>query len=225
MESFRDIAVHLAIVTAGILVALGLEQTVEWFHHRKLVAEAKENILSEIRDNKQELEKQMALLGKFRSTAVEALDFITDIRETGKSKIHQLHLNLMDAQLHDTSWSTAQAVGALALMPYSNVNRYAAVYHRQADYLVAQGRTEEAGVEAYGVFSARNKFEKLSHSELEAERAKLMIMVSCLTVEIQDARGLDRSYENLLAGKPEPPSGSRGQESAPKDPQPAPPKP
>ena len=67
IQSFRDVAIHLAIVTAGILIALGLEQTVEFFNHRRLVAEARANILSEIRDNKQELDKQVALLGRFRS--------------------------------------------------------------------------------------------------------------------------------------------------------------
>lgn len=216
IQSFRDVAIHLAIVTAGILIALGLEQTVEFFNHRRLVAEARANILSEIRDNKQELDKQVALLGRFRSAAVEALDFITDIQETGKSNVHTLHLNMYNAQLHDANWSTAQAVGALALMPYSDVNTYAAAYHRQSDYLSTQSRTEEAGVSAYSVFSARNRFEKLSHSELEAERAKLMVMVSCLTLQIDEARSLDRSYENVLAGKSAPSAGEHAGEGAPK---------
>ena len=30
VQSLRDVAVHLAIVTIGILIALGLEQAVEW---------------------------------------------------------------------------------------------------------------------------------------------------------------------------------------------------
>ena len=205
VESVRDILIHLAVVTVGILIALGLEQTVEWYHNRKLAAEARENILNEIRDNKKELDKQIALLPGFRSAAIEALDFITDIQQKGKSDIQRLHLNLYEAELHSTGWATAEAVGALALMPYQEVNKYATAYHLQDRYLGMQDHTEDAGINAYSVFSARNKLEKLSKTELEAERAKLMTMTSALTAQIQNARRLERAYCGVVTCEAESP--------------------
>jgi hypothetical protein len=54
--SWKDALLHLGIVTIGILIALGLESVVEWRHHISLASEARANIVSEIRDNRRELD-------------------------------------------------------------------------------------------------------------------------------------------------------------------------
>ncbi len=43
----RDFFIHLTTVVLGILIAIGLEQTVEYFHHRHLAAEARVALLAE----------------------------------------------------------------------------------------------------------------------------------------------------------------------------------
>ena len=47
----RDFFIHLATVVLGILIAIGLEQTVEYFHHRHLAAEARVALLAERNSN------------------------------------------------------------------------------------------------------------------------------------------------------------------------------
>src|SRR3954469_15107450 len=47
--------VHLSIVTAGILIALSLEGARQWYEHRSLVWETRENLHREIAANKAEL--------------------------------------------------------------------------------------------------------------------------------------------------------------------------
>lgn len=206
VQSLPEIVLHLAIVTAGILIALGLEQTVEWYHHRELVAEARETILNEVRFNKKELDTQISRLPRFRSNTIDVLDFVTEILDRGKSDRHELHLAFSEARLQNTSWTTAQTVGAVAFMPYAEVGRYASVYRVQEDYLETQKRTQNVGVPAFSVFAPRNKLEKLSHSELEAERAQLMNLISSLTLELQIAGALNRSYDRLLSGNAESPA-------------------
>jgi cell division protein FtsL len=215
VQSFGEVALHLAIVTAGILIALSLEQTVEWYHHRQLVAEARETILNEVRFNKKELDTQVSRLPRFRTNTVEVLDFVTDILDRGKSDRHNLHLAFSEARLQNTSWATAQTVGAIAFMPYAEVGRYASVYRTQEDYLETQKRTQDVGVPAFSVFAPRNKLEKLSHPELEAERARLMNLISSLTLEMQIAGALNRSYDRLLSGKTESPSPTAPPPAAP----------
>jgi len=202
VQSLPEIALHLAIVTIGILIALGLEQTVEWYRHRELAAEARETILNEIRSNRQELSSEMPRFARHHSNAVQVLDFMTDMLDRGKSDRHGFQLTISQARLRNTSWSTAQTVGALSFMPYAELEKYASIYRRQDDFLLAQNRTEDAVVGAYSVFAARNVFEKLSHAELEAERGRLMATLSALTLEMQIADGLIRSYDALLSGKP-----------------------
>jgi hypothetical protein len=43
----RDFFIHLSTVVLGILIAIGLEQTVEYLHHRHLATEARRSLLAE----------------------------------------------------------------------------------------------------------------------------------------------------------------------------------
>src|ERR1700755_2929279 len=42
----RDFFIHLSTVVLGILIALGLEQTVEYFHHRHQLSELREGAIT-----------------------------------------------------------------------------------------------------------------------------------------------------------------------------------
>jgi len=64
VNSVKDFFVHLAIITIGILIALSLEGLLEWAHHKTLVHEARENILTEVRKNKESIDNELAELKK-----------------------------------------------------------------------------------------------------------------------------------------------------------------
>jgi hypothetical protein len=42
-STWRDFFIHIATIVIGLLIAIGLEQTVEYFHHRHLASEARSN--------------------------------------------------------------------------------------------------------------------------------------------------------------------------------------
>jgi hypothetical protein len=46
-STWRDFFIHIATIVIGLLIAIGLEQTVEYFHHRHLASEAREQLRSE----------------------------------------------------------------------------------------------------------------------------------------------------------------------------------
>ena len=48
LHGWSDFLIHLATITIGLLIALGLEGSVEWMHHRHLVHEAEASLRSEI---------------------------------------------------------------------------------------------------------------------------------------------------------------------------------
>src|SRR5262252_5262667 len=58
--TIKEAAVHLLIVTVGILIALSLEGIVEYVHHRTIVREAREIMRHEIEENRNELDKTLA---------------------------------------------------------------------------------------------------------------------------------------------------------------------
>lgn len=49
--TLREFFTHLGIVVLGILIAIGLEQTVEYLHHRHQVAELREQMRVEAQNN------------------------------------------------------------------------------------------------------------------------------------------------------------------------------
>jgi hypothetical protein len=201
-ESLGEILLHLAIVTVGILIALGLDQLVESYHHRRLVAGARETILEEVQENKREIENQIPKLSRFRDDTVQAVNFISDYVENGKSDIKTLHMSIAQAALRSSAWATAQTLGALSYMPYGDVANYASVYHLQDGYLTSQSRTQEMAISAYGFSALGKRFTKLSRTELQDTRRRLAEMVTSLTPETQLGNLLDRYYDNLLTGKP-----------------------
>jgi hypothetical protein len=66
MHSWRDILLHLAIVVAGILIAIGLEQSIEWLHHR----EQRNDLIRQLRT---ESEDDLRIFDKDRQAAITLL--------------------------------------------------------------------------------------------------------------------------------------------------------
>jgi hypothetical protein len=51
-NSWKEFFVHIATIVLGLLIAVGLEQTVEYFHHRRQVAAVREELRGERETNK-----------------------------------------------------------------------------------------------------------------------------------------------------------------------------
>lgn len=200
IQSLRDVMIHLAIVTVGILIALGLEQTVEWYHHRELAAEARENILSEIRDNRKEIDSLLKTIKDARTNQLRSVRIIDDYLARGKSAGHDMNLAVGIAQIRDTAWTTAQTVGALNFMPYAEVQRFAAAYRLQEQFSRLQDRSVDSVVTAAAVFAENAGPDKLSHADLVMERGRILDTLAQMLAESQMAEGLNRSYAEVLGG-------------------------
>jgi hypothetical protein len=51
-SSWKEFFIHIATIVLGLLIAVGLEQAVEYFHHRRVVAEVREELRGECETNK-----------------------------------------------------------------------------------------------------------------------------------------------------------------------------
>jgi len=51
INTWKGFALHIATIVIGLLIAVGLEQTVEYFHHRNEVREAREALAAEHEEN------------------------------------------------------------------------------------------------------------------------------------------------------------------------------
>lgn len=203
MHSLRDVAIHLAIVTIGILIALGLEQSVEWYHHRRLVAEANELIVSEVRENRDTLQRQVTNFPRFYKSMSVVMDLVNSYIDRKPPKTFpKLSLFFYQAPLRNISWTTAQAAGATAYMPYSDLHRDASVYQTQEEYNETQKLTEEVLAEAARAVAKGSDgnllLPKLSSAELESTRSALLHADMSLRIQENKIGRLMREYSALL---------------------------
>ena len=136
IESVKDFFLHLSMIV--ILIALGLEQAAEAWHHHELGAQARENILTEVRDNKREIDGERALVAKNKERLQHTLEVIRQVLAHKKLRNAEMSVNASGASLNSTSWTTAAATGALAYMGYAEAKKFARAYDLQAMVLRLQ---------------------------------------------------------------------------------------
>lgn len=82
IESVKDFFIHLFTITVGILIALGLEQSLEAYHHYQLANEARANIVSELQDNKHSLDDLIGGMKKIEREHQHVTDVVNQLIRT-----------------------------------------------------------------------------------------------------------------------------------------------
>lgn len=142
VHSWKDIAIHLGIVTVGLFIALMLEAGVEYWHHRHIVAEARANIRRELESNHESAQKDIQYLSQNLKNVSSNIHTLHQL-ET-EPKMHGSLVNKMTfASLDDAAWRTARDTGALAYMPYDEVQRYSDIYADQQEVNVKARSTAD----------------------------------------------------------------------------------
>lgn len=128
LHSWRDIALHLGIVTVGLFIALSLEALVEHLHNRHLVREARTNIREELQINHEATQKDINLVQQNIDTIRANIKTI-HLLDSHPKTFHATLTNSMSFDsLNDAAWRTARDTGALSFMPYNEVQRYSDIY-------------------------------------------------------------------------------------------------
>jgi hypothetical protein len=134
VHSWREFLVHVAIITIGLLIALGLEQTAELVHHHHEVAETRQALRHELElnrlayaDSVSEFHRQTAAL----LNNITVLQYIQQHPGTPEELLPGILVwHAFPGTFTDSAWKTAQQSGVTALMPQEEVRRYAALYDR-----------------------------------------------------------------------------------------------
>jgi hypothetical protein len=173
IHSIKEFLVHLLTITIGLLIALGLESSVEWLHHRHLARDARENILQEFRANQQDVNRQLNALPVEEKHLDEILGLLDDMQH-GRPHKPMSNFNWSGILLRDSAWNATSTTGAIAFMDYSEVKRYSQIYALQKLYssLTERNLQDRHEMNVYLMnLSAQGK-----HSDAEYENAKRIIL-------------------------------------------------
>ena len=133
-QGWRDFFVHIATIAIGLLIAIGLEQSIEWLHRKHRVAEAREAIARERDLNQQEFAKTTE---RFRR---ETKRFQTNLSVFVYLQQHPgappqawpgaISWHTYVTTFSTAAWVTAQQGGVTALMPPPEVRDAERLYFR-----------------------------------------------------------------------------------------------
>jgi hypothetical protein len=126
VNSLKDFALHIAIVTCGILIALGLEGVREHFHNRHLVHETREAVRLEMTINVDHNREELARVTLYRD---QLKSLIADLPTLGAQHPEQIQARLSKIInpgyfFLSNSWQAALSTGALEHMSTDEVSAY-----------------------------------------------------------------------------------------------------
>lgn len=206
--TLKQAAVHLAIVTAGVLIALTLEGLMESSHQRSLVREASVNLTSELQANQQELERLIGKIEPMRNKLVHAIDVIgavpapESVQEAQSlfragSNPNFVMIPWDRAELGGASRTTSEITGAFALREYAEVKKYASVYDRQVlcDKLQEEALSSALTAASLGPIV---DFQKPSAIEIQDLKRPLRIALGNVLAIEEIGRALHAAYARAL---------------------------
>jgi hypothetical protein len=125
-SSWREFFIHIATIVLGLCIAVGLEQTVEYFHHRLLVAETRQ----ELRQEREENHKHFAEMVRYWREGVAriqnnlvVLRYLQQHPTTPREKLPGIPIwTQLNSPFSFAVWDAAQQTGITALMPRQEVN-------------------------------------------------------------------------------------------------------
>ena len=119
-SSWNEFLIHITTIVLGLLVAIGLEQTVEYVHHRHLASEARASIQLELIQNAsivQQNEDRLLADQQTLEKDLELLDSTTPDTQTLQALQYSWYLR----RNADAAWSAAKIDGSIALIPSTQI--------------------------------------------------------------------------------------------------------
>jgi len=197
--TIKEAAVHLLIVTVGILIALSLEGIVEYVHHRTIVREAREIMRHEIEENRNELDKTLAhIKDKQMKEMTEGIEIMRALAVHEPTDLRKIMIDYRTASLRSAGQTTAQLMGAFAYMDYKEVSRWSGIYDMQAEFLHTQSAGLGEGTAAFS-FLMKRELPKTPPAKLDEEAENLRRAVGTLVVTMQMGTMLRQGYDKILA--------------------------
>jgi hypothetical protein len=132
-HTWRDFFIHIATIVLGLVIAIGLEQMVEYIHHGREVAETREALLAEREINQKVTADDCVLFRREAAALQNNLLVLAALHQhpgTPRAELPGIltwHSDLQTALPH-TAWITAQQTGVTGLMPVAEVRQDADLY-------------------------------------------------------------------------------------------------
>lgn len=136
-HTWKDFLIHIATIVVGLVIAVGLEQTVEYFHHRHEIAATREDLRLERIENRSRMAEYVVNFRWESALLKNDMLVLTTLQQhpgTPADKLPGVLVwSMRRSQFAHAAWDTAQQSGVLALMPQDEVTDDQTLYHALDD--------------------------------------------------------------------------------------------
>jgi hypothetical protein len=131
-HTWKDFFIHIATIVVGLLIAVGLEQSVEWLHRKQELREARMALDQESKNNRAVLERDIRIFWRYDAMLSRDMQSLLYLEAHPRATRDDLPYAL----IYDAGWEfftlandkVAHETGALALMKHDERTRWDDLY-------------------------------------------------------------------------------------------------
>lgn len=121
VHTWKDFILHITTIVIGLLIAIGLEQAVEWFHHRQQLRTAREEISAELEQNRIILQQNLQDVTKIQAELTRDMVQLSAYQASGTPFTGKLDYSWDFHRTPDAAWQALRQSGSLDLFPYEEL--------------------------------------------------------------------------------------------------------
>ena len=123
-HTWKDFFIHIATIVIGLLIAIGLEQTVEAIHHRHELQKAREELREEVQTNRRVNAKQLEYVHQVQAELNADMTLLIAHRTNDGPLTVPLQFDWEFRRSPSAAWDTNKQSGSLNLMPHPELAYY-----------------------------------------------------------------------------------------------------
>ena len=190
VHTWKDFFIHIATIAIGLLIAIGLEQTVEFFHHRHQLREAREQLSVELDNNRQLLQKNLDRVRAIQTQLDRNMTVIREYQSSHTPMNGRLDYSHNFFRPRDAAWLSVKQNGTLSLMPYDEMEDHNYMYELLGDLMDSViGFTSP--IEIAAAIARRSPDGNLTPQDIEAlitatSEAQGKVAITAMLLSIED---------------------------------------
>jgi len=126
-STWRDFFIHIATIVVGLLIAIGLEQTVEYFHRVHQLHVAREQLGAEQEANRTLMAENLSDLQRARAELEQDM-LLLRAHQAGSPLTARLDYSWTFNRPPDAAWQAVRDNGSLSLLPYDELKLHVHFY-------------------------------------------------------------------------------------------------
>lgn len=124
IHGWRDFFVHIATITIGLLIAIGLEQTVEYVHHLEQLRTVRQELAAELNENRRIATVNGAEFARVEAELKKDIEILRANQATSAPITSGLDYSWLFYRTPDGAWQTAKQNDVLSLIPHDELRGY-----------------------------------------------------------------------------------------------------